>query len=107
MRIRENLKIEQNLIQSELYFRVVFRGWECSHSIRSEILLRNRCPDFFQLFQKYFREKNPKNILKVFGSIEKKTFEKSWKMFRTSISKQNFTADRMGALSASENHSKA
>ena len=25
---------------SELYFRVVFRGWECSHSIRSEILLR-------------------------------------------------------------------
>ena len=55
---RQNLKIEQNLAQSELYFRVVFRGWECSHSIRSEILLRNICPGFFQLFQKYF----PKTI---------------------------------------------
>ena len=30
-----------------LYFRVIFRGWEWSHSIRSEILNRYWCPDFF------------------------------------------------------------
>ena len=33
---------------------MVPRGWECSHSIRSEILLRYWCPDIFsQLFQIY------------------------------------------------------
>ena len=31
-----------------LYFRVIFRGWEWSHSIRSEILNRYWCPDFFK-----------------------------------------------------------
>ena len=30
-----------------LCFRVIFRGWEWSHSIRSEILNRYWCPDFF------------------------------------------------------------
>ena len=37
----------------------------------------------------------------------KNIFWKSWKNFQSSRSKQNFTADRMEALSASENHSKA
>ena len=46
----------------ELYFRVVCRGWECSHSIRSEILFRSWCSDFFSTF--------PKNI---FSTIWKKS----------------------------------
>ena len=33
-------------------FGTIFRGWECSHSIRSEILLRYWCPDFFPTFSK-------------------------------------------------------
>ena len=60
--------------------------------------IRKCCPIF---------EKFPKIWQNIFGSIEKILLEKVEKFFRTSISKQNFTADRMGALSASENHSKA
>ena len=38
-----------------LCFRVIFRGWEWSHSIRSEILNRYWCPDFFKKkLKKYF-----------------------------------------------------
>ena len=47
------------------------------------------------------------NFQKNFDRSKKIFLEKVEKNFRTSISKQNFTADRMGALSASENHSKA
>ena len=52
-------------------------------------------------------ENFPKIWQNIFGSIENIFFEKVEKKIRPSISKQNFTADRMGALSASENHSKA
>ena len=52
-------------------------------------------------------EKCSQNLAKYFWIDRKIFFEKVEKKFRTSISKQNFTADRMGALSASENHSKA
>ena len=44
-----------------------------------------------------------KNLYKIF----RKYFLEKLEKFRTSRSKQNFTADRMEALSASENHSKA
>ena len=66
-------KCEKMLRLTIQYFRVVFRGWECSHSIRSEILLRYWCPDFFQLLQKIF-----------FRSIQKKvwTFSKKSEIFR-------------------------
>ena len=53
--------------RSEVYFRVVFRGWECPHSIRSEILLRYWCPDFFSTSSKIF-----------FRSIKKKSSKKKW-----------------------------
>ena len=46
---------------------------------------------------------SPKNL----KNFKKNIFWKSWKKIRTSRSKQNFTADRMEALSTSENHSKA
>ena len=44
-----------------------FRDRECSHSIRSEILLRFWCPDFFstKIFQK-FQQKSMKNVFRVF-----------------------------------------
>ena len=45
-----------------------------------------------------------KNHVPIFGSIEN-IFWESWKNFRTSRSKQNFTADRMRAFLASESHS--
>ena len=49
-------------LRSELYFRVVFRGWECSHSIRSDILLRYWCPDFFlNFFKKYLFDRPKKS----------------------------------------------
>ena len=48
------------------------------------------------------------NFADLLGWIDRKhIFWKSWKIFRTSRSKQNFTADRMGALSASQTHPKA
>ena len=37
---KKKLFFENLRLRSELYFRVVFRGWECSYSIRSDILLR-------------------------------------------------------------------
>ena len=38
-----------------LCFRVILRGWECSHSIRSEILNRYWYPDFFRFFWLIFQ----------------------------------------------------
>ena len=68
---------------SELYFRVVFRGWECSHSIRSEILLRYWCPDFFstsskkyffdrsKIFFEHFRKsENFRDFFEIFKKVE-------------------------------------
>ena len=103
---------------------VVFRGWECSHSIRSEILLRYWCPEFYNLLKKIFfrsiKKKVGKKITKIltfsilyflffsmFFYRSKIFFWKGLEKIRTSISKQNFTADRMGALPVPENHSKA
>ena len=57
---------------------------------------------YCQIFEKF--HKIGQNI---FRSTENIFFEKVEKKFRISISKQNFTAHRMGALSASEIHSKA
>ena len=82
-------KIEQN-------FRISLRFSMCNNMQLKEI--RKSCP-IFENFSKIWQN--------IFGSIEKIFFEKVEKKFRTSISKQNFTADRMGALSASEIHSKA
>ena len=50
----------QNLISyPELRFRVVYRCWDCSHSIRSENLSRSWCPDFFFNFsKKYFFDRS-------------------------------------------------
>ena len=135
-----------------MVFPGLLRGWECSHSIRSEILLRYWCPDFFNFFKKYFFDRSKKKfekhfekvkIFKIFkkSKISKKKVEiffeifrlfenlekieifhfpqkksrcffqiirknKSWEKIWTSISKQIFPADRMEALSASENYSK-
>ena len=47
-------KAKKKIQSLELYFRVIWRGWECSHSIRSEISIRHGCPDFSQLSQKIF-----------------------------------------------------
>ena len=64
---------------------MVFRGWECSHSIRSEILLRYWCPDFFQLRQKYFfdrskiffehfrKSENFRDFFEIFSRFSKKS----------------------------------
>ena len=48
-----------------------------------------------------------KNHVPIFGSTENFFFLKSYKFFRTSRSMQNLLADRMEALSVSENHSKS
>ena len=139
------------MLHTERCFRVGFRGWECSHSIRSEILHRPWSSDFFwkiifsknKKFRKMKTEKS-KNFTtinssqkkigqkiffgrtfffrpiffsdqicfrffqKLFFSIDQKIFlKKSWEKNRTYISKQNLSAVRMGALPASESHSKA
>ena len=58
-------------LRAELYSRVVCGGWDCSHSIRSEILLRSWCPDFFfNFFKKYFFDRSKKKVRK---------FSKKWK----------------------------
>ena len=89
-------------------FGTIFRGWECSHSIRSEILLRYRCPRFFlqnfqkknEFFKKMFfsksikkNEKSEKSKFWQFSfffddfvwSVGKLFFWKSWRQIRTSI----------------------
>ena len=60
---------------------MVFRGWECSHSIRSEILLRYWCPDFFFNSSKK----------SFFRSIKKKVwkFSKKWKFSKFSKLSKN------------------
>ena len=57
----------------------------------------------FRKFSKCFQNFPQKQFFH-FWIDRKNIFRKSWKFFRTSRSKQNFMADRMGALSASENH---
>ena len=47
-------------------------GWECSHSIRSAILLRYWCPDFCSTF--FW------SIEKIFSIGQKKNRQKIWKM---------------------------
>ena len=44
---------------------MLFRGWECSHSIRGEILF-NQCVQIFSLLFKMFSFWSPKN-LEIFG----------------------------------------
>ena len=65
----------------------------------------------FQNFQNFqnFRifEKKWKIPSKIFWIDRKNIFRKSWNFFWTSRSTQNLLADRMEALSASENHSGA
>ena len=74
--------------------------------------------NFSDFENRVFRFQNPRieisrfqnsriEISKNFYKIFRKYFLEKLEKFRTSRSKQNFTADRMEALSASENHSKA
>ena len=78
------------------HVRISLRFSMCNNMQLKEI--RKCC----QIFEKFSQ-----NLAKYFWIDRKIFFEKVEKKFRTSISKQNFTADRMGALSASEIHSKA
>ena len=64
---------------SELYFRVVFRGWECSHSIRSEMLLRYWCPDFSKKIDR------SKKVGKTWKTKNRK-LKKSGHQYRSKIS---------------------
>ena len=76
---------KQKKLERENTSGVVFRGWDRSHSIRSEILLRYWCPDFFQLLQKIFFFDRSK---KKFGNFQK--FSKKWKF---SFFFKNFSRD--------------
>ena len=76
-------------LRSELCSRVVFRGWDCSHSIRSENLLRYWCPDFFSTSSKNIFSIDPK---KKFGNFRKsenfrdfRDFQKSRKFPKKSL----------------------
>jgi len=57
--------------------------------------------------EKYFFQEKSQKYFQKNESIEKNIFRKSWIFFQTYRSKQNLTADRMRALSASENHSRS
>ena len=60
-----------------LCFRVIFIGWECSHSIRSEILLRYWCSkNFLNFFKNIFFDRSKKNPKKFLIFVEKIFFGK-------------------------------
>ena len=53
-------KIQKNRKVRKLYFRVIFREWECAHSIRSQILRRPICSKNFPTFHKDIFSVDPK-----------------------------------------------
>ena len=75
------IPFEDNIFyfRSELYFRVVSGGWECSHSIRSAILLRYWCPDFFSTSsttKKSINQKKSSKKIKFFKFSKNQKFSK-------------------------------
>ena len=86
----------KNLISyPELRFRVVYRCWDCSHSIRSENLSRSWCPDFFNFFKTYFLDRFKNGFFfksKILTKFLKENFHRKLfgRIFENSLKKSNF-----------------
>ena len=85
----------------------IFRFFFHRKKSGEDITCEKNCIFSRTFFSKKKIWKFPPKIRQFHKNSSKNIFWKSWKKIRTSRSKQNFTADRMEALSTSENHSKA